>query len=154
MWRLFSFFRKKPLLDVASSEQVVASIRAAEAETTGEIRVCIESRCSYMDAIDRAVELFIQLGMDRTEHRNGVLLYLALQDHQFAVYGDTSIYKAGGEELWQHAAADLQQQLRTGNVAAGLCACIIEIGVALSRHFPPDPAVEKNELPDEIIFGK
>ncbi len=107
-----------------------------------------------MDAMDRAAELFAQLGMDQTERRNGVLLYLALKDHQFAIYGDQAIYEAGGDALWQHAAEGLRQQLRAGDITAALCGAIEEIGAALARHFPPDPAVVKNELPDEIIFGQ
>lgn len=116
--------------------------------------MCVESRCGYMDAMDRAAELFAQLGMDQTEHRNGVVLYLALKDHQFAIYGDRAIYEAGGNALWQHAADELRQRLRAGDIAAALCGAIEEIGVALAGHFPPDPSVVKNELPDEIIFGQ
>ena len=142
------------MLDTASSDRVVACIRAAEARTTGEIRVCVESRCGYMDAMDRAAELFAQLGMDQTERRNGVVLYLALKDHQFAIYGDQAIYEAGGSSLWQHAADEMRQRLRAGDIAAALCGAIEEIGVALAGHFPPDPSVVKNELPDEIIFGQ
>jgi len=33
-------------------------------------------------------------------------------------------------------------------------ACINELGRALAEHFPYDPAIHRNELPDEIVFGK
>ena len=154
MPHLLSLFRKKPLLDLVSRERVVACIRAAEAQTTGEIRVFIESRCGYTDAMQRAVELFTKLGMYHTEHQNAVLVYVALKDRRFALYGDTAIYDAGGAALWEQSAAALRDHLRDGAIAAGLCACITGLGAVLAAHFPPDASVTKNELPDEIVFGK
>jgi uncharacterized membrane protein len=149
------FWKKKPILPPDVQEAVVASIRAAEQRTSGEIRVFMENRCSYMDAMDRALELFTALGMAQTEERNAVLVYMALKDHQFAIYGDESIYiKAGGPHFWERAAQMLQASLRSGDVAGGLVACITEIGNALATHYPYDAEVDKNELPDEIVFGK
>ena len=134
---------------------MVEAIRAAEEQTTGEIRVFVEARCAYMDAMDRAKELFTQLGMESTERRNAVLLYLATEDHQFAIFGDVEIYaRAGGPAFWQEAASNLQRDLRAGEMEEGLVRCIETLGSALARHFPYDPAVTKNELPDEIVFGK
>jgi len=150
-----AFLKKKPLLDPRSQEEVVARIRAAESRTTGEIRVFLESRCTYMDAMHRAEELFTELAMHQTEQRNAVLLYMAVTDHQFAIYGDTEIYaQAGGQQFWDHAAAALKDHLKEGRLKEGLCACVDELGNALALHFPADPDVAKNELPDEIIFGK
>jgi len=152
---MFSLFHKKEHLDKNDQEQVVAAIRAAEAGTTGELRVFIESHCEYMDALDRAKELFVSLGMANTERRNAVIVYLALNDHQFAIFGDEEIYKrAGGPAFWETAAAHLKEHLKEGRIAGGLVACINELGRALAEHFPYDPAIHRNELPDEIVFGK
>ena len=150
------FWKKsKPLLPADVQEAVVAAIRQAELRTTGEIRIFIEPRCSYMDAIDRAIELFTKLGMEQTEERNAVLVYVAIKDHQFAIYGDEEIYRqAGGAQFWAHAARILQEGLRAGELAGGLVTCINELGNALAAHFPYHSDVEKNELPDEIVFGK
>lgn len=136
-------------------DAVVAAIRLAEVRTTGEIRVFIERHCAYMDALDRAIELFASLGMEQTEERNAILVYVAVNDKQFAIYGDEEIYrKAGGPHFWQRAAQVLQGALRKGDIVEGLVACINELGTALANHFPYDSDVEKNELPDEIVFGK
>lgn len=152
---MLSFFKKKPLLSSAEQEQVVACIREAENRTTGELRVFVESNCSYMDAIDRAWELFHELGMDVTEKRNAVLVYLALEDHQYAIVGDKEIYEqAGGPVFWQKAAAKLREHLKNGEIAIGLSDCVKELGDAMAAHFPYDPTITKNELPDEIVFGK
>lgn len=153
VWRLFSF-RINPLLDKDTCAEVVARIRTVEAQTTGEIRVYMEPRCTYMDALDRAEEVFLRLRMDETERRNAVLLYLAWKDHQFAIFGDKAIYQVGGDALWQHATAALRQHLLSDDVKSALCTAVDEIGAVLARHFPPDPKVAKNELTDEIIFGK
>jgi uncharacterized membrane protein len=149
------FGKNKPLLPPDVQEAVVAAIRQAELRTTGEIRIFIEQHCSYMDAIDRAVELFTKLGMEQTEERNAVLVYIAIKDHQFAIYGDEEIYRqAGGAQFWANAAQILQSGLRKGDLSGGLVDCINALGTALAAHFPYHSDVEKNELPDEIVFGK
>ena len=136
-------------------EAVVAAIREAELRTTGEIRIFIEQRCAFMDALDRAVELFASLGMEQTEERNAILVYVAIKDHQFAIFGDEAIFnQAGGAAFWKGAASILQAALRRGDLAGGLVACIGDLGSALARSFPYHSDVEKNELPDEIVFGK
>lgn len=152
---MFSIFKKKDLLDHDDQERIVAAIRSAESGTTCELRVYIESHCGYLDALDRAKELFLQLGMANTERRNAVIVYLALTDHQFAIFGDEEIYNlAGGPEFWSTAAAHLKEHLKQGQIADGLVACVKELADAMATHFPYDPAVHRNELPDEIVFGK
>lgn len=148
-------FRNKPLIDTDDQERIVAAIRSAESATTGELRVFVESRCSYVDAMERAKELFFKLNMDKTERRNAVIVYLALKDHQFAIMGDKEIYEqAGGPLFWEQAAGRLKEHLQKGQVAEGLTICINELGKAMAHYFPYDPAITKNELPDEIVFGK
>ena len=152
---MFSLFRKRPILDKDAQQQIVACIKEAESKTSGEIRVFIEHHCSYMDAMLRAQEIFINLEMAETQARNAIIIYVAISDRQFALFGDIAIYeKAGGAEFWKSAAAKLTGHLRKNNVTEGLCNCIHELGTALATHFPYDPAIKKNELPDEIVFGK
>jgi uncharacterized membrane protein len=152
---MFSILRAKPILDNAIQQRVVAAIVAAESKTSGEIRVFIERHCEYMDAMLKAKELFTSLAMEKTVARNAIIIYVALTDRQFALFGDTAIYeKAGGAEFWKSAAAKLVGHLKNNEIAEGLCNCINELGLALASHFPPDPAIKKNELPDEIVFGK
>ncbi|RYD55224.1 MAG: TPM domain-containing protein [Sphingobacteriales bacterium] len=149
------FPKKKPLLATEEQEQVVAAIREAEAGTTGELRVFLESKCGYVDAMDRAREVFETLGMAKTERRNAVLVYMAFDDHQFAIMGDKEIYeKAGGPVFWENAASELKNYLKEGKIGEGLVVCIQILGRALAQHFPYDPAISRNELPDEIVFGK
>lgn len=147
----------KTKLPLSKEEQanVVAAIQEAEKKTTGELRVYIEAHCTYVDAMDRAKEVFAELAMANTERRNAVLVYMAYADHQFAIMGDEQIYiKAGGPEFWKNAARIFREHLVKGEMADGFVACINELGKALATHFPYDPAVHRNELPDEIVFGK
>ena len=155
MLNIFPFTKKKQLLASAEQEQVVACIKEAEHRTTGELRVFVESKCSYMDAMDRAWELFYKLGMSATERRNAVLVYLAMDDRQYAIVGDKDIYeKAGGPVFWEKAAERLRKHLKQGEAGLGLANCVRELGDAMATHFPYDPTITKNELPDEIVFGK
>lgn len=153
---MFPFSKKKnELLERDDCERIVASIRTVESQTTGEVRVFIESYCDYMDALDRAKELFTKLKMYHTERRNAVLVYVALDDQQFAIYGDENAYdRFGGSAFWQTAAEHLVAHFKQSRITEGIVSCIQELGIALKIHFPYDPAVTKNELPDEIVFGK
>ena len=143
------------MLDADSQQKIVASIKEAEGKTSGEVRVFIEHHCSYVDPLLRAQEIFANLAMQKTQARNAVIIYVALTDRQFALFGDTAIYeKAGGAEFWKKAATKLTGHLRKNEITEGLCNCIHELGMALATHFPHDPSIKKNELPDEIVFGK
>ena len=152
---MFSIFKKKPMVDLATQKRVEAAIGKAEKHTSGEVRVYMEHHCPKPDAIDRAKEIFAQLGMEKTEARDAVLVYVATTDRKFALFGDTAIYeKAGGPAFWQKAADQLRGHLSKNQLGDGLCHCIEELGKALATHFPADPKNKKNELPDEIVFGK
>ena len=143
------------MLDPESQRKIVASIIAAEKNTSGEIRVYMEHHCGYLDPLHRAQEIFSSLGMEKTPSRNAVIIYIALTDRQFALFGDNAIYeKAGGAEFWKNATSKLTGHLKQNEVAEGVCNCILELGAAMAAHFPPDMNIKKNELPDEIVFGK
>jgi uncharacterized membrane protein len=149
------FGKQKQLIPSDVQERIVDCIRNAEQHTTGELRIFVESRCPEKDPMHRAHKIFVKMGMQKTERRNAVLVYLAMNDRKFAILGDKEIYeKAGGPTFWQQSADILLQYLKKNEIAEGLSACINELGRALATHFPYDPAVTKNELPDEIIFGK
>jgi len=151
MWR---FARKKPFFSPEENENIVHAIKEAEKQTSGEIRVFVESKCRYVDALDRAAEIFSNLKMSETELRNGVLFYIAIKDHQLAILADKGIHEAaGGDKYWKDAVKDILSVFRKGSVVAGITTSIQKIGEALKTHFPYDPDIDKNELPDEIVFG-
>lgn len=130
------------------------AIQQAETRTSGEVRLFVESKCRFMNPIDRAKEIFSQLGMEKTKDRNATLVYVAVKDHQAAVLGDEGIHRKVGQQYWEEEVKKMLQYFRQQQLAKGLCLCINDIGEALHQHFPYDREMDKNELPDEIVFGR
>lgn len=134
----------------AEKEQIIEAIRQAEKNTSGEIRVHIENHCSKA-ALDRAAQLFAELKMHKTALRNGVLLYLAIEDRQFAILGDVGINSKVPNNFWDTTKELILEQFRQGEVCKGLCQGIQEVGRQLKSYFPYQ-SDDVNELPDEISF--
>lgn len=133
---------------------ITKAIAEAERRTSGEIRVYVEWRCSFVDAIDRAYELFFQLNMSKTDARNGVLVYVALKDRQLAVYGDEGIHSKVGQDYWNNVVNEMLTNFNRENYSIGISNCVRQIGEALHEHFPYDEGTDKNELPNDIVFGR
>jgi uncharacterized membrane protein len=151
---MFGLLKKKPFFSQEDNETIVQSIRDAEKQTSGEIRVFVESKCRFIDPLDRAYEIFTQLKMEKTEQRNGVLFYVALKDRQLAIFADSGIHQAVGEQYWKDVVKHILVFFNKENYALGIKECVLKIAEALQSYFPYDAATDKNELPDEIIFGK
>lgn len=151
---MFSLFkRKKKFFSPEEQRLIVSAIQNAERSTSGEVRVYVESRCSYMDALDRAIEIFAQMGMQATEERNGVLVYVAIKDHQLAVFGDEGIHRKVGNEYWNQEVMKMLRDFNRDDYAKGIAGCVEDIGEALQKFFPYTDK-DKNELSDDIQFGR
>ncbi len=153
---MFHLFRKKTV-DFFSTEEkqtITAAIQAAERSTSGEVRVYIESKCRFVNAVDRATEIFSQLKMEGTAQRNGVLVYVAVLDRQLAVYGDEGIHQKVGNVFWKESVAKMLLHFNKENYAEGIAQVVKQIGEALTYHFPYDIENDVNELPDDIVFGR
>ncbi len=131
---------------------IVQAIKDAEMATSGEIRVHIEKHCSK-NVLDRASEVFASLNMHKTRLRNGVLFYLAVEDHQFAIIGDGGINSVVPDHYWGDIKDHMRERFVAGQLSLGLCEGIQMAGLQLKEHFPYQPN-DTNELPDEISFGK
>src|SRR5690606_25249196 len=138
-------------LTPAQEAEIVEAIRLAEHETSGEIRVHIENTASG-DAFDRAREVFHFLKMDETELKNGVLIYVAVDDHHFVICGDKGIDDVVAKDFWVSTKEIMAAHFKTGNFKQGLIAGIAKAGAELQRYFPCTPG-DKNELPNEISNG-
>ena len=148
------FKRRKPIFAEQEIAKLKLAIAAAEKSTSGEIRVYIESRCRYVEATDRAAELFIELKMQETVARNGVLIYLAMEDRQLAIWGDQGVHERLGNEYWQQRIEEMLNSIKQLDYLSGITYCIEQVGNALSTHFPYQRATDQNELSDEILFGQ
>lgn len=153
---MFQLFRKtgQQFFSEEEKTRIVAAIQQAEQRTSGEIRLFIESHCRFVNALDRAVEVFGKLEMQQTQQRNGVLVYVALKDRQLAVYADEGIFHKAGAEFWNNAVKKMLAAFDKSNYVNGIEHTIFEIGETLAQHFPYDRSSDVNELPDDIVFGK
>ena len=146
--------KKKEFFTEEEKQQLVAAIQKAEQRTSGEVRVFVESHCRFMDAMDRAKQLFLQLEMQKTADRNATMIYVAVKDHQAAVLGDEGIHQKVGQMYWQEEVNKMLLHFKQQHLADGICQVVNDIGEALHTHFPYNRNTDKNELPDEIIFGR
>lgn len=128
------------------------AIKEAELNTSGEIRVHLESKCSG-DPLQRAVYIFNYLKMYRTQARNGVLVYVAVGSRKFAIIGDAGINAVVPDNFWDGIKEQMQVNFAAGNYVDGLVQAIRESGVSLKRYFPYQ-SDDINEQPDEISFGE
>jgi uncharacterized membrane protein len=128
--------------------QVVAAIAAAEARTSGEIRVVVISR-EITDPIAAAQREFARLDMAKTAARNGVLILVAPASRRFAVIGDTGVHAKCGDGFWAEVAAAMTACFKRGEFTGGLVLGIERAGALLATHFPRSPD-DRNELPDTI----
>jgi uncharacterized membrane protein len=150
---IFPFFKKREFFSPEDKAQIVEAIRAAEKETSGEVRVYVEAKNPFVDPIDRAAQIFHKLKMQNTDHRNAVLLYIAMDHHELALFADEGIYQRTGEEYWNNAVKRMISQFTKDNISNGIEQCVRQIGETLKEKFPYIPTEDKNELPDEIVFG-
>ena len=148
----YSLTRKGKNILLDDEHRVVEAIRAAERRTSGEIRVFIESKCRYVNPVDRAAEVFFALQMERTRDRNAVLVYVAYKHRQAAIFGDVEIYHRVGTRFWESEVAKMLQHFARQDFAEGLISVVHDVGEVLSKEFPIERD-DKNELPDDIVFG-
>lgn len=132
--------------------QIVSAIKEAEMNTSGEVRVHIESKCNE-DVLDHAAWLFNYLKMDKTEHRNGVLIYLAVESKKFAIIGDRGINAVVPADFWDSTKELMRSHFAQGRFTEGISAAVLSAGEHLKAFFPHQ-SNDVNELSDEISFGK
>ncbi len=139
---------KQQYFNEMQEQAILSNIMDAESNTSGEIRVHVERYCKA-EPMARAINIFKWLGMTHTEHRNGVLLYLALQDRKFAIIGDAGINKTVPPEFWNTVSEEMTVHFKAGKIAEGICEGIRLTGEKLKIYFPYERG-DRNELPDEI----
>jgi Predicted membrane protein len=145
--------KSKELFSENDQRIIVAAIQEAEKNTSGEIRVRIESHCKESNVLDRAANVFAELNMHETKLRNGVLFYLATDNHKFAILGDVGINSRVPGDFWENIKQEMLLRFKNELLVEGLTVGILMAGEKLKEHFPYQND-DKNELSDEISFGK
>jgi len=127
-----SWFSSGPKID---HDRVVASLRSAEAGTSGEIRVLM-ARHKAVDPVGVAQAYFDKLKMAASPHRNGVLIFIAPRSRNFAVIGDSGVHERCGDAFWASLTAAMGEHFRRGAFTEGLVHGIDKAGELLAREFP------------------
>jgi len=123
-------------LSAKEEEEVVEAIRMAEKATSGEIRVHIEKSHGEVDIFERAIEVFHLLKMDNTKQENGVIIYVAIENRDFVIYGDKGINEVVPNDFWESTKDAIVAQFKAGNYKQGLIDGILKAGEQLNKHFP------------------
>lgn len=129
---------------------IVRAIEEAEKTTSAEIRVHLSRRIIELDPLARAEYWFLQNKMHETKDRNGVLLYINIRRHKFAVFGDQGITKLVGPDYWNFVATELGKSLKINKVEDAIALIVTLIGLKLSIFFPPTDGHNANELSNEV----
>lgn len=138
-------------LTADEEQEIVQAILRAEKNTSGEIRVHIEAH-TELGHFDRAKEVFHLLKMDNTKDGNGVLIYVAVTDRKFVIYGDQGIDRVVPKDFWDTTKNHIQEHFRKGHFKEGIIAGVLSAGKELEAHFPWNHG-DINELSNEISKG-
>jgi uncharacterized membrane protein len=133
--------------------EIVDAIADAENHTSGEIRVHLEKKCKG-DALNRAIKLFAKLKMHETNLKNGILIYVAVEDHKLAIFGDAGIHSIVGQAFWDEDIALMISHFKQGEYKKGIIEVVRRIGDKLHKHFPADATDNPDELDNSISFGE
>ena len=152
---MFNWFKHKAedYFSLQEKQMIAHAIQQAELQTSGEVRVFVESKCNYVNAIDRAKEIFDKLNMHKTENKNAVIVYVALKHKQLAIFADDGIYKKTGVQFWNDELNLMIDYFKNENIVDGITKVVEHIGEALKTHFPFQKN-DTNELPNDVVFGK
>lgn len=142
---------KEDFLTQEEESAIIDAICTAEKNTSGEIRVHIEKTTS-MDAYERAMEVFHELKMDETQLKNGVLIYVAVENKNFVICGDKGINDIVENDFWDCTKEVMVKHFKNGNFKQGLIDGILRAGEKLKTHFPCSED-DINELSNEISKG-
>lgn len=143
--------KAKSFLQLVDHPRIVESIDQAERNTTGEIRVWVTDR-NRPQALEAARARFLKLKMDRTKHRNAVLIFVAPRSRTFAVVGDVGIDEKVGEQFWSDVRDAMIEHLRNERYTEAIVHAVERAGARLAEHFPIGPGGRgEDELPNEIV---
>ena len=115
------------------------------------LRLALTPRATKARRVRRQAVRAFRLGADRhTVTREGVLLYLSLDEHLAEIVADERIHRLVPADAWGGAMAALVDEVRAGHPAAGLVAAIERIGAVLADQLPKTER-DVNQLPDRLI---
>lgn len=145
--------RTKTFLGQLDHDRIIRAIQDAEAGTSGQIRIYVQRGELDGDAFDHAQRKFRLLGMEQTQERNAVLIFVAPRARKFAVIGDEGVHKKCGSEFWDELVDRMRRRFQREEFTEALVESIESTGQLLARYFPKT-SESANELPDDIVEGE
>jgi len=143
--------KPKEFISQLDEIKIMDAIAEAERKSSGEIRVFV-AHGDVDEPLPAAARQFTQLGMDKTRHRNGVLIFVAPAVRRFAVVGDSSVHQKCGDVFWRRVSGAMSARMKQGKFIEAILEAVRAIGDLLAQHFPRDPD-DRNELPNQIVRG-
>lgn len=142
---MIKFFSKE------EEQAIIEAIKAVENKTSGEIRVHLQKTCK-LPVLEEGKKVFLKLGMQKTERRNGVLFFIVPKEHKFAILGDKGLDDVVPEAFWEEVRNEMRSFFKNEEYGKGLVAAIHKVGNYLTEFFPVQED-DENELSDEISYG-
>ena len=140
---------RRKLMRIIDRSRVKDAIQKAERRTSGQI--CVSVSLLFWGGVEGAAnKAFARLGLARTTQRNAVLLFVVPSRRKIVVIGDVGIHEKVGQQFWSSMVAKVAARFKEGDFTGGLVGAVEEIGTELATYFPYDPALDLNELSDDV----
>jgi putative membrane protein len=131
--------------------QIIAFLVVAAALASRRMRIAMVPRQVRHDhAHAEAMRQFRAQGIDKTEHRTGVLIFASTAERYVEVVADSGINDKVASSVWDGAVAALVASIKANRPGDGFVAAIEACGAVLATHFPPG-ALKRDELPDKLL---
>jgi putative membrane protein len=131
--------------------QLGAFVVAALALSHPRVRFhIVPRRAKHDQAHAEAMRQFFAQGLDKTEHRTGVLIFASTAERYAEIIADAGINEKVTPQVWDQAISELVAAIKAGRPADGFVAAIEQCGAVLAAHFPPG-ALQRDELPDKLL---
>ncbi len=131
--------------------QIIVFLLAAMALSHPDVRFHIVPRRARHDrAHAEAMRQFSVQGIDKTEHRTGVLIFASAAERYVEIIADAGINDRVTTAVWDDAVGALVAAIKAGQPGDGFVAAIERCSAVLAAHFPPG-ALKRDELPDRLV---
>ena len=97
-----------------------------------------------------AMRQFLVQGIDKTEHRTGVLIFASTAERYVEIVADSGINDRVVASVWDDAVGALVAAIKAGRPGDGFVAAIEQCGAVLAAHFPPG-SLKRDELADKLL---
>ncbi|MBK9330825.1 MAG: TPM domain-containing protein [Ignavibacteria bacterium] len=137
-------------------DKIVKKIHEAESKTSGEIRLSIKTKRGYREKDHSprklAVAEFLNLRMNETRDKTGVLFYILFDEHKYEIIADSGINSKITDQEWNALTSNITEYFKNEKYLEGILFVIEKIGIKLTEEFPVKSG-DINELPNEVSIS-